>query len=183
MKSFAKEIPVHAMMVSLLVVSQLALSAVPGVEVVTVLLAAYSAVWGAVRGASVALCFSLLRCLLFGFVPNVVVLYCIYFPLFAVALGLAGKFHGKKSWIPILVGTVMTPLLTLTDNVVTPLITGLRGLRWRLYVYHALPVMGVQTLCALLTLLVLFVPLRQTFLAVAKRVKAKNPREKERKIS
>ena len=183
MKGFAKEIPVHAMMVALLVVSQLALSAVPGVEVVTVLLAAYSAAWGPVRGVCVAVCFSLLRCLLFGFVPNVVVLYFIYFPLFAVALGLTGKFHGKKSWIPILVGTVMTPLLTLTDNVVTPLMTGLRGLRWRLYAYHSLPVVGTQTLCALITLIALYVPLKQVFLTIAKRVKAKNAREKERKIS
>ena len=109
--------------------------------------------------------------------------YCIYFPLFAVALGLAGKFHGKKSWIPILVGTVMTPLLTLTDNVVTPLMTGLRGLRWRLYVYHSLPVVGAQTICALVTLIAMYVPLKRVFFAVAKRVKAKNPREKERKIS
>ena len=38
-----------------------------------------------------ATCFSLLRCLLFGFYPNIIILYLIYYNLFALLFGTLGK--------------------------------------------------------------------------------------------
>ena len=170
------------MTVALLIASQFVLSAVPGVEVVTVLLAAFSAAWGVSRGVTVAACFSLMRCLLFGFVPQVVILYLVYYPLFAAALGLVGKLRGKKrAAVAVAVGTLLTPTFTLIDDVVTPLVLGLRGVRWKLYAYYSLPVMGVQTLCAFLTLLTLFLPLETVFRGAAVRLGVRKVREKEEK--
>ena len=65
----AKELAFIALMTALLIACQLALSAVQGVEVVTVLFLSFCYSFGVRRGLVVANCFSLLRCLLFGFSP------------------------------------------------------------------------------------------------------------------
>ena len=75
----AKECAYLAVFVALLIGGQLALSAVPGVEIVTVLLVAYAFVFGACRGMMVATAFSLLRQMVFPFSPTVLVLYLIYY--------------------------------------------------------------------------------------------------------
>lgn len=93
--SLAREIAYTAVMCALLIGAQFAFSFVAGVEIVTLILACYSSVFGIRRGGILAVCFSLLRCLLFGFYPTVLVLYIIYYPLFAVIFGLLG--HIKKS--------------------------------------------------------------------------------------
>lgn len=87
----AKEIAYIAVTTALLIGVQLALSAVPGVEFVTVILLCTSYVFGARFGALTGLAFSLLRCLLFGFYPAVVAVYCIYFPLFGLLFGTIGR--------------------------------------------------------------------------------------------
>lgn len=91
----AKEIAYIAVTTALLIGVQFALYAAPGVECVTVLLLCTSYVFGARFGALTGLAFSLLRCLLFGFNPQVVALYCIYFPMFGGLFGLIGKADGK----------------------------------------------------------------------------------------
>lgn len=84
------EIAYIAVMCALLIGGQYIFSFVAGVEIVTLLLACFSAVLGGRRGAMCGVAFSLLRCLVFGFYPSVVVLYLIYYPLFAVVFGALG---------------------------------------------------------------------------------------------
>lgn len=87
----AKSIACIAVMTALLIGGQFALSFVAGVEIVTVLLLCFSAYFGVFCGVTTAVCFSTLRCLIWGFAPNVVLLYLIYYPLFALLFALLGK--------------------------------------------------------------------------------------------
>ena len=80
MKS-AKEIIIPAVFTAMLIGVQLVLSGVAGVELVTVLLLTFTYVFGLKQGFIVANAFSILRCALFGFFVNVVLLYLIYFNL------------------------------------------------------------------------------------------------------
>ncbi|MBO5224785.1 MAG: hypothetical protein J6C23_09785, partial [Clostridia bacterium] len=66
-----KNLIIAGLYVALLIVAQLALSALAGVEVVTVLLLAFCFVRGVKQGVVVATAFSLIRCFVFGFTPNV----------------------------------------------------------------------------------------------------------------
>lgn len=98
----AKKIAVCAVTVALLIAVQFALSFVSGVELVTVLLLCFCYTFGAACGMLVATAFSLIRCLLFGFMPNVVLLYLIYYNLFALLFGSLKK-HKLPVWVcPIL---------------------------------------------------------------------------------
>lgn len=87
----AKQIAYAAVTCAMLIGVQLALYAVPGVELVTVLLLSTSYVFGARFGFLTGLSFSLIRCILFGVYLSVIILYCLYFPLFGVIFGLMGK--------------------------------------------------------------------------------------------
>ena len=91
----AKDVAYPALMSALLVGGQYLFSFVAGVEIVTALLACFSAAFGVKRGVLCAVSFSLLRCFLFGFVPNVIVLYLIYYPAFAAAFGGLGKIKDE----------------------------------------------------------------------------------------
>ena len=82
---------VVAVFTALLLAAQYALWFVKGVELVTVLLLVFSYRFGVRCGVLSAVAFSLLRCLLFGFFPNVVLLYLLYYPLFAACFGLLGN--------------------------------------------------------------------------------------------
>ncbi len=90
----ARETASTAVMCALLIGVQFALSFVPGIELVTVTLACYASVCGVRRGVALAACFAVVRCLLFGFYPGVLVLYLVYYPTFAAVFGLLG--HIKK---------------------------------------------------------------------------------------
>ena len=164
----AKDIAFIAIMTALLIASQLVLSAVAGVEVVTVLFLSYCYVFGVLRGLVVANCFSLLRCLLFGFVPNVIILYLVYYNLFALTIGLLGKFtknisQWKSLIITVAVIAVLTACFTLIDDLITPwmLAYGPRGKR--VYFYNSLITMAIQTVCAVVTTSLMFLPLRRAF--------------------
>ena len=84
---------------------QLALYALPGVECVTVLLLCTSYSFGWAFGFMTGLTFSLLRCMLFGFYPSAVLLYCIYFPLFGLIFGLTGRLKDDRLPAAFKVGT------------------------------------------------------------------------------
>lgn len=86
-------------MTALLIGGQLALYMVAGVEVVTVLLLCFAFVFGPRAGALSAIAFSLLRCFLWGFYPSVIVLYIIYYPLFAIFFGFLGRACGGKNFV------------------------------------------------------------------------------------
>ncbi len=87
---------------ALLIAVQYALGFVPGVELVTVLLLGFCYVYGAGCGMLTAVAFSLLRCLVWGFVPNVVVLYLVYYTLFALAFGTLGRVRARAWIAPVL---------------------------------------------------------------------------------
>lgn len=108
----AKTIAYIALMTALLIGGQFALSFVSGVEIVTVLLLCFSAYFGVIIGVSTAVCFCTLRCLIWGFMPNVVILYFIYYPLFALLFGLLGKigdetFDDAKTGLAVVVNLLL----------------------------------------------------------------------------
>ena len=78
-----KNVAITAVFTALLLGAQYALWFVKGVELVTLLLLVFSYRFGVKCGVLSAVAFSLLRCFLFGFFPSVILLYLIYYPLFA----------------------------------------------------------------------------------------------------
>ena len=74
---------------------QCALSFVAGVELVTAFLLVFCYVFGAKYGMVTATAFSLLRNFIFGFAPDVIVLYLIYFNAFALLFGAMGKRRSR----------------------------------------------------------------------------------------
>lgn len=112
----AKEIAYSAVTCALLIGGQLALSFVAGVEIVTVLLLCFSFVFGARCGVLTAVSFSLLRCFIWGIYPSVLLLYIIYYPLFALLFGLMGKikdgfYERPPLWIALLINLLLAALI------------------------------------------------------------------------
>lgn len=163
---------VVAVFTALLLAAQYALWFVKGVELVTVLLLVFSYRFGVRCGVLSAVAFSLLRCLLFGFFPNVVLLYLLYYPLFAACFGLLGNALHRRTGVRVqmlltVLAVLLTALFTLLDDAVTPLLYGYTKEAALAYFLASLPTMAVQTVCAAVTVLLLFRPL----LFILKRVK------------
>ncbi len=95
--SLTAEIAYIAITCALLIGAQFVFSFVAGVEIVTVILIAFSFSFGVRRGAICAVAFSLLRCFVFGFYPTVIILYLIYYPLLAAVSGLLGRCKSFSS--------------------------------------------------------------------------------------
>ena len=93
----SKEIAYIAVMCALLIGGQYIFSFVVGVEIVTLLLICFSYVFGVRCGVICAAAFSLLRCLIYGFYPAVLILYLIYYPLLCAIFGGLGKVKNFKS--------------------------------------------------------------------------------------
>lgn len=153
-----------AMCVALLIAGQLALSSVSGIEIVTVMLLCFCYCYGVRHGIAIATTFSLLRCFVFGFQVNVIVLYLVYYNLFAIFFGwLGARFTGKnallKTVIVVASAVVFTAMFTLLDDVITPLIYGFNENATRVYFYQSLTAMIPQTVCAAVTVSLLFHPL------------------------
>ena len=153
-----------AMCVALLIGGQFALSSISGIEIVTVMMLCFCLCYGIRTGVAIATTFSLLRCMFFGFQINVVVLYLIYYNLFALFFGFLGKrFSGKLSLLKIAAvvasALVFTVLFTLLDDVITPLIFAFHPNAAKVYFYQSLYAMIPQTVCTLVTVSVLFAPL------------------------
>lgn len=224
-----KEIARCAVMTALLIAVQYALGFVSGVELVTAVFSAFCFVLGAKSGVLTAVAFSLLRCIIFGFVPNVILLYLVYYTLFAVVFALLGKcsispfvniillaamsvvsayaaIKGLKVsimykhkvtvllWVmcalfaALLVfsvlamkkavarqtvtvctfAAVMTVMFTLLDDVLTPLLMGYSKEAATAYFYSSFLAMLPQTVCAAVSVFVLFIPLKRTFEAAKK---------------
>lgn len=224
-----KEIARCAVMTALLIAVQYALGFVSGVELVTAVFSAFCFVFGTKSGVLTAVAFSLLRCIIFGFVPNVIVLYLVYYIFFAVVFALLGKIRiphfvniillaalsvasaymavkGLKVsimykhkvtvllWVmctlfaALLVfsifamkkvaarqtitvctfAAVMTVMFTLLDDVLTPLIMGYSKEAATAYFYSGFLAMLPQTVCAAVSVFVLFIPLKKAFEAAKK---------------
>ena len=181
----ARNIAVIAVTVALLIGGQFALSFVAGVEIVTLLLCAFCFVFGVRRGVITAFAFALLRCFVFGFDPSALLLYVIYYPLFALISALCGKLFSKvtnrikneenglkrrKTWVYLLfvagltaVVCAMTCGFTMLDNVITPLMMGFGDASRRLYIYNSLPTMAAHVVCVGVEIVLLFLPVHKIF--------------------
>ena len=153
-----------AMCVALLIAGQLALSTVAGVEIVTVMMLSFCFCYGISHGIAVATTFSLLRCFVFGFQIQVIILYLIYYNLFALFFGwlgahLTGKNALLKLVIVVAAAALFTAMFTLLDDVITPLIFSFNENATRVYFYQSLAAMIPQIVCVVVTVSLLFHPL------------------------
>ncbi len=160
----AKEISIISVFIALLIGGQFALSAVSGIEIVTVLSVTFFYCFGVLRGCIVATAFSLLRCFLFGFFPNVIILYLIYYNLLAITFGLLGRAFNKgisvkKIVVIVAVAVIMTALFTLLDNFITTTFYGFTENARKAYFISSMATMIPQLLCTLITVTFLFFPL------------------------
>ena len=152
------------MCVALLIGGQMALSGVSGIEIVTVMLLCFCFHYGIRHGIAVATTFSLLRCFFFGFQVNVIVLYLVYYNLFALFFGWLGKRITGRISLPklcVIVASAMvfTVLFTMLDNVITPLIFAFHKNAAAVYFAQSLYALVPQTICTMVTVSILFVPL------------------------
>lgn len=162
----AKECAFVAVFVALVIAAQLVLSFLPGVEVVTVLFVSYAFVMGWKRGVIAACVFSLLRQIVFGIFPVVLILYLIYYTLLALCFGALGKrIKRTTKFLPLLVAIacVGTVGFTMLDNLLTPLWYGYGAKAARLYFYSSLPFMIPHVICTAVSVACLFLPLTFVF--------------------
>ena len=164
----AKEIACAGITVALLIGGQYAFSMVSGIEIVTAIFALYCLVFGGLSGVVVAVAFSFLRCFIFGFFPQVIILYLVYYTIFAIVVGLIGKsLEGRKSWLVVLVLTatcvVLTILFTAIDNVINAVFFGLTTSALKIYVLQAVPVLIRQIICVAITVPLFYYPLEKIF--------------------
>lgn len=157
----AKKIILPGVFTALLIGGQLALSGISGIEVVTVLLLTFVYKYGIGQGLLVANSFSLLRCFIFGLMPNVIVLYLIYYNIFVLVFGFLGKvfrheYSIKKHIMVVVIAVVMTVLFTITDNVLTPLIYGFTVNAAKAYFVASLYTVIPQIICTFVTVLIIF---------------------------
>ena len=149
---------------ALLIGAQIVLSGIAGVELVTILLLCFCYRYGAKQGILVATAFSLLRCFVFGFYPNVIVLYLVYYNLFALVIGLLGKRQAgeltiKKHIIVVVVAVLLTISLTLLDDIITPLMLSFTWKQAKVYLLASISTVLPQIVCTLATSILLFRPL------------------------
>ena len=179
----AKECAYLAAFVALVIALQLAFSLVPGVELVTVCFVAYSFVMGAKRGMIAATAFSLVRQLVFGFYPTVLVLYLIYYNLLALCFGLLSKkckpTPKRLIWL-VLIACACTVTFTMIDNVLTPLWYGYQKRAAEVYFLASLPFMIPQVVCTAISVACLFLPLVRVFSLVKRTLVAKENSTREK---
>ena len=175
----SKDIAIIGLAIALLIALQYVLSAVKGVELVTAFLLCFCFSFGVIRGVVCAIGFSLLRCFVFGFFPNVILLYLLYYPLFALVCGLIGNFFKKRNAqdgvlafvVMIAVAVILTAFFTLLDNVITVIVLKYNYASAKAYFVASLPVMLMQCSCALFSTLALFYPITKVFLKIDRRNK------------
>ena len=162
----SKELAYLAVFVALTVAAQWVFSAVPGVELVTVLFVSYAFAFGKRRGVVAATAFSLLRQFIFGIYPTVLILYLVYYNLLTCVFGFLGeKIRQPKKDLIFLtaVACIGTACFSLLDNIITPLWYGYSSREAWLYFYYSLPFAFTQIICTAVTVGVLFLPLEKVF--------------------
>ena len=164
----AKEIALNGVFTALLIGGQIVLSGISGVEIVTVLLLSFSYYFGIRRGLFVANAFSLLRCLIFGFFPNVIILYLVYYNLFVLAFGLLGIKLKKElnlviHIILVIAACIMTIIFTGLDDIITPLYYRFSIDAMRAYALASLTAVIPQVICTIVTVSFLLPILNRVF--------------------
>lgn len=227
----ARMVATCAVMTALLIALQCVFGMIVGVEAVTVFFLTFCYVFGAKYGLLTATAFSLLRGIVFGFDPKVLVLYLVYYNAFALLFGLMGRRKSEfaekiglflllllvagtlvAALVPLPVSAllearlkvmlwalfgvlcillllfILLPLVgvkrlrvgreaatlsafaaactvcfTLLDDVITPFWYGISMESASGYFYTSFFAMVPQTLCAAVSVLLLFLPLEQAF--------------------
>ncbi len=164
----AKEIALNGVFTALLIGGQFVLSGISGVEIVTVLLLSFSYYFGIRRGLFVANAFSLLRCLIFGFFPNVIILYLVYYNLFVLAFGLLGIRFKKElnlviHIILVIAACIMTIIFTGLDDIITPLYYRFSIDAMKAYALASLTAVIPQVICTIVTVSFLLPILNRVF--------------------
>lgn len=165
-KQTSKECAYLAVFVALLIAAQFCFAFLPGVEIVTALFIAYSFTFGVKRGALAAVAFSLLRQLVFGFFPSVLILYLVYYPLLATLFGFLGgrvKAPAYALWWLTLTACVCTLCFSMLDNIITPLWYAYTAEAAKAYFLASLGVLLPQVICTAVTVALLFLPLERVF--------------------
>jgi hypothetical protein len=168
----AKEVARLAVFVATAIGSQYALSAVPFVEVVSLLFICYAFVFGVVRGVIAAVAFALLRQLLFGFYPVVLILYLVYFSMLVAVFGILPRWCKWTGWRLLLTATalavVCTACFTLFDDLLTPLYYSYTPRAAQMYFNASIPFLIGQTICVGVSVCGLFLPLTKALFFVKK---------------
>lgn len=166
--SAAKEIALISLFTALLIGGQFVLNGISGVEVVTVLLLSFSFYFGIRRSVISATAFSVLRCFIFGFFVNVLILYLVYYNLFALFFGALGlkfkhKLNTARHALITAAAVLSTAFFTLLDNVITPLYYGFDFAAAKAYFVASLTAVIPQTLCAFVTVLLILPALLKAY--------------------
>ena len=162
----AKDCVSIAVFVAIVIAVQVVISAVPGVELVTVLFGSYSFVAGAKKGMISATAFTLIRQIVFGFFPTVLILYLIYFNLLTLTFGVLGKKIDKGlKWLPIIVvlACVGTVFFTLIDCIITAFWYNYSMRIIVNYAYASMTFMIPQIICTVVSVSIFFPPLIKIF--------------------
>ena len=171
----ARDIARLSMCVAMLIGGQLALSALSGVEIVSVLLLCFAFSYGWRDGVLVAVVFSVLRCLIFGFYINIVILYLIYYPAFAFLFGwLGAKLKGEITlkWLSVIVAisVAFTACFTLLDDVLTPVLFGLSPAAAKTYFLASLYSLVPHVICVGVTVSIFLLPLTRVIKRIEKSI-------------
>lgn len=163
-----KDVTLIGVFTAVLLGGQLALSGISGIEIVTVLFASFVYARGIKNGLMLATGFSLIRCFIFGFIPTVIILYLIYYNLFAVIVGglsfiFKRKLSLKKVILLTIIVVILTVLFTALDNVITPLFYGYDKQTTKAYFIASLYAVISQSVCAVVTMSCLFYPLLKLY--------------------
>lgn len=163
-----KDLTLIGLYTALLIGGQFILFAISGIEVVTLLFTAFAFSFGVRRSIALATTFSLLRCFVFGFFPNVLILYLIYYNLFAIVVGSLGnalkhKLNLKTLLLTVGVVMLLTVCFTMIDNIITPLFYKYNLESAKAYFYLSLSAVIPQTICALITVSLTLIPITKLF--------------------
>ena len=163
-----KDLTLIGVFTALLLGGQLALFSISGIEIITVLFACFVYARGIKDGVMLATCFSLIRCFIFGFIPTVMILYLVYYNIFAVVIGgvslvFQRKLNLKNLAILTVLIVFLTILFTMLDNVITPLFYGYSKETARAYFLASFYAVVPQSICSLVTMTFLFIPLMKLF--------------------
>lgn len=156
-----KDIVIVALFVALLIALQVALSALNGIELITVMLASLAFYYGIKIGLATVNIFVVVRSLIFGFFPSVMVLYFVYYNLFVLCFALIGKklkrqLTTRSYIISTVMAVVMTIMFTALDNAITPFWYAFDWTATKAYWLFSLTAVVPQVICALATMIILF---------------------------
>lgn len=161
----ARKIALVGIMAATLECSKLALSFLPNIETVTLLLALYGYVFG-ILGFASAIVFVSIEPLIYGF-NTWVVSYYLYWPLVPLVFWLLSKLKVKNRWLLTLVAVILTAWFgVLTSLVDIGLLSGFFdnfAQRFAIYYARGIVFYAVQIACNAVLFLLLFPFLSEKF--------------------